>query len=262
MARQHQLQPGALQHTMCFPGLQSWRLMATKRQNPEEDEELDRLMRIPAQRSFFLHSKRGRAIADRAERSRAQRHEALWAKVQRAEAQLSISMTDIPKRKRALERIYADLVAENAYNLTSSINSLREMYSATDQRDLIRLLEEEARRTKAYQEAKWRSVSLYLFAPPGDVGFLRRLGKLLGFIGLIPLFLLDNFMAVAVFFARKYHDSQLKTIAQMRSPKQAGEKRATQRMQIRSNLLQDPAKVSHGGYERSDFDGTRGWCSG
>jgi hypothetical protein len=33
--------------------------MATKRQNPEEDEELDRLMRIPAQRSFFLHSKRG-----------------------------------------------------------------------------------------------------------------------------------------------------------------------------------------------------------
>jgi hypothetical protein len=241
MARHNQLQPEALQQTIHFLMPQSRRSMATKKEKTEEDEELDLLMSIPARRSFLLHSKTGRAMAAHGDQVRTMRQEQQWEKVKRAEKQLSISMTDVPQRKRALERIFADSVAENAFHLTSSLTSLREINSVTDQRELIRLHEEEVQRDKAWREARWRAVSLYLFAPPGDVGFFRRLGKLLGYAGNFPIFLLDKFMAVLVFLARKGQNIQLESFAQKRSMESATQDKSKSRD---AGTKQDPARCS------------------
>jgi hypothetical protein len=92
IARQNQLQPGALQRTAFSSRLQSRRSMATNKGNLKDDEELNAMMRIPAHRSFFLDSKTGRAIATRAKQFRTMQHEQLWEKVKRAEKQLSISI--------------------------------------------------------------------------------------------------------------------------------------------------------------------------
>lgn len=217
--------------------------MATQKEKSEEEEELDRLMRIPARRSFLFHSKTGRAMAAHGDQVRTMRQEQQWEKVKRAEKQLSISMTDVPQRKRALERIYADLVAENAFHLTSSLTSLREIHSVTDQRELIRLHEEEVQRDKAWREAKWRSVSLYPFAPLGDVGFFRRLAKLLGYVGNFPIFLLDKFMATLVFLARKGQNIQLESFAQKRSMQSTTEDKSKSRD---AGTKQHPSRSSKG----------------
>lgn len=71
------------------------RVKLDKKEKPEEDEELDRLMCIPPQRSLILHNKTLHAMAAGAEQLAIMRHEDLWAKVKRAEARLSKSMTDV-----------------------------------------------------------------------------------------------------------------------------------------------------------------------
>jgi hypothetical protein len=241
IARQNQLQPGALQRTAFSSRLQSRRSMATNKGNLKDDEELNAMMRIPARRSFFLDSKTGRAIATRAEQFRTMQHEQLWEKVKRAEKQLSISMTDVPRRKRALERIYADLVATNARNLTLSIGCFRKLAAATDQREMVSLMEQEVERQQAYHEAKWRSVKLYLFAPPGDVSFFRRLGKLLGYVGTFPMFLYDKVAAVGTFLCRKRHNRQLELFARKRPTKSIAEDKNKSRD---AGTKQHPAKSS------------------
>ena len=241
MARQHELQPEALHQALHFQKPQSRRSMGTKTEDPEEQEELDRLMRIPARRSFFLHSKTGRAIAACAEQTRVEKHEKLWDKVKRAEARLSI--TDVPQRRRALDRIYADLVAENAYNLTTTFDHLRNIHSATDQRKVIRMHEEEVQRARSFHAAKWRSVSLYLFAPLGDVGLFSRLGKLLGYVGHFPVFLLDQVMAIAMLCARKIQKRQLEKFARMRSEKSTAEDESNPKD---ASSKQRPGKSSKG----------------
>lgn len=85
---------------------------------------------IPARRSLFVHNKTGIAIAVHAEQPRIMRHKELWSKVKRAGAQLSVSVTDVPQRMRVLVRIHADLVAADAYSLTSTLDHLSGIYAA------------------------------------------------------------------------------------------------------------------------------------
>lgn len=156
-------------------------------------------------------------------------------------------MTDVPPRNRALEHIYADLVAENAKILNSSLDTLREIESKTDSREMIRIMGEDVKRAKAFHEAKWRSVSLYLFAPLGDVGFFCRLGKLLGYSAHFPGIMIDKIKAFLASGALNVQERQLKTIAEVRSMKSAAEGKSNSRD---ASTKQYPARSSKGDSRR------------
>lgn len=80
--------------------------MATKREDPGKKERSDPEFRVL--NPSWLHGNPDSALHTHAEKARARHQEKLWEDVKRAESQLSI--TDVPQRKRALERIYADLL--------------------------------------------------------------------------------------------------------------------------------------------------------
>jgi len=90
---------------------------------------------------------------------------------------------------------------------------MRKMGSATDGRVRIRLHEESLERARSFYEAKLRSVSLWVFAPIGDVGFFRRLGRLLGCFAYTPLLLMDMTLAVMFLVVRAAHNTHVKRVA-------------------------------------------------
>ena len=108
-------------------------------------------------------------------------------------------------------------------------------------------MEQEVERRQAYHEAKWQSVKLYLFAPPGDVSFFSRLGKLLGYVGTFPLFLYDKVAAVAAFLYRRQHNRQLELLAQKRSMESTAEDKSKSRD---AGTKQRPARYSKGDSRR------------
>ena len=101
--------------------------MATKQQKDQEKEdELDPKYRLPVIRPPFLFDEKRRKMSSDVEDHLNREREKLWAQVKRAEAQLP--MNDIPQRRRALDRIYADLVATNALNGVVARENIRHLF--------------------------------------------------------------------------------------------------------------------------------------
>jgi hypothetical protein len=185
VARQYHLQPIPLQQMMRMQKARVRRSMATKRDDPEKGEYPD-----PSPSPSGLFERLDRATAAYTKQYHNEKVGRMSGDIKRAEAQLLVK--DMPQRRRALDRMYADLAAEQAWYLVASDDLTRRMHPGTDMsmRELVRLYEEQCRRAPSYYKAKTRSISLWLFAPLGDVGLLRRLASLLGYIGQLPRFLL------------------------------------------------------------------------
>ena len=102
----------------------------------------------------------------------------IWTKLQRAEARLPTG--DAAQRNHALDRIYADLVANSSLGSFASSERSRQPIGTKIARDVLDWLGEQRRLERALFNAKMRSAGLRLFAPLQDVGILIRVGRLIG----------------------------------------------------------------------------------
>lgn len=178
--------------------------MSTKQhKGPQKEDELDPRLRLPVIRPSFLYSQKGRADCALIEERYSRRRQKLWADLKRAEAELPAG--DVLQRRRALERIYADLVVANALGLLFSSNRVRQFCEETDPRGFIRWWEEERELQKTLFLARVRSANLWICAPMNDVGLLRRLGRLISFIVSLPLFVGGRLLTAQLPFLRWAH---------------------------------------------------------
>jgi hypothetical protein len=184
----HHYRPQIAQQWVYQMPFAKWRSTPTKRATRKQEDGPDPGFRLPTFRPSILYSEKGRAFLAEIEEDDKQRQEKLWAALKRAEAQLPLT-NDIPQRRRALDRIYADLVADNASSLATSSDHFRRVFQASDPRVLVRLMEETRRLENARFLARARAARLWVFAPMQDVGVFRRLGRLLFFVGSLPFFL-------------------------------------------------------------------------
>lgn len=162
-----------------------WRAMATKRN--ELDNEKKRKPESHDNRDPFDDSKLKRRT-DKVSAELEQEQARLWRKVQRVTANLSTG--SVAQRTRALERLYADLVATSALSSFTSSDRGRQLFGDRTSREILQWAEEQRRLEMAVFYAKVRSAGLWIFATLGDVGVFTRLGKLLSFIAWTPMFLL------------------------------------------------------------------------
>lgn len=156
--------------------------MATKRDGPEKEKKHKFKHRVL---SSHRHAERLKASAEECEEAIERQQARLWAEVQQVEARPPTG--DGAQRNRALDRIYADLVANSAMNSFCSSERSRQLVGTKTARDILDWLEEQRRLERAVLYAKMRSAGLYLFAPWQDVGVLVRVGRLLGAIAWLPL---------------------------------------------------------------------------
>lgn len=132
-------------------------------------------------------------------------------------------MNDIPQRRRALDRIYADLVATNALNGIISNESIQRLFERTDPRGIVRWIEDERQKHRMFFQSQARSARLWIFAPVEEVRVLSRLGSVLWFVGLMPVFLLGSLMTaplpVVRWASRRYMEEVEKDKASSTKPK-------------------------------------------
>ena len=155
--------------------------MATKRDGPEKEKKHKFKHRVLSSH----HAERLKASAEECEEVIEREQARLWAELQQVEAALPTG--DVAQRNRALNRIYADLVANSAMSSFCSSERSRQMVDTKTARNLLGWLEEQRRLERAVLYAKMRSAGLYLFAPWQDVGILIRVGRLLGAFAWLPL---------------------------------------------------------------------------
>lgn len=167
------------------------RSMATRRNDPgkEKKPEPKHRIRTPA---FLDERVRSQAaefdVVNKSEQAR------LWAKLRRAEARLPTG--SVADRSRALDRIYADLVANSAVGSFASSERGRKLTDLATVHDMLVWAEEQRRLEKAIFFTKMRAAGLWIFAPLQDVGILVRLGRVCSIIGWLPMFVLGRIMTL------------------------------------------------------------------
>lgn len=165
--------------------------MATKRNGPKKEQKYEPKRRAPS--SF---DERLREKADECDEAVVKEQARLWAKLERAEARLPKG--DVARRSRALDRIYADLVAHSAIGSFAAGERGRQLLKANPGRDTLNWLEEQRRLEKAAFFAKIRSAGLWIFAPRHDIGILVCVGRVLGIIVWLPMFALARLVTLTL----------------------------------------------------------------
>jgi hypothetical protein len=172
------------------------RSMATKHNGPENKKK-----HKPKTRSSLALDDRLRHKADECDEAVEREQARLWAKLQRAEKHLPTG--NVAQRSRALDRMYADLVANSAIGSFASSERGQKLIDTTTGRDIYFWMEEQRRLEKAFFSAKMRSASLWIFAPMHDVGVLVRLGRVLGVIAWSPMFVFARLMTLPLPILRR-----------------------------------------------------------
>jgi hypothetical protein len=202
----HYHRPQLTQPWMCQMSFARWRSTPTKPApwRTEHEPDHEPCSSIPVIRPKFLYSKAGRARIAQVDETDTRKQERLWAELKRAETQLP-KTNDIPQRKRALERMYADLVVLNARSQVHSSDHMRELCETSNSIAFRRWQRERRRRDTTWLLARARSARLWIFAPMQDVSVFSRISRLLRFVGLLPYFLIAGFVTCTGPISR-WHD--------------------------------------------------------
>jgi hypothetical protein len=176
--------------------------MATKRHNTEREKKHkpNRHAPPPPPSSF---DKRIIHKTDESDKKVEKEQAQLWAKLERAERH--IPRGNVAQRNRALERIYANLVANSAAGSFASSERGRKLIATRSGRDYYVWLEEQRRLEKAFFFAKMRSAGLWIFAPMHNVGVLVRLVRVLGVIVWLPMFVSARIVTLPLPILRRAH---------------------------------------------------------
>lgn len=169
------------------------RSMATQRPNREKDKAPEPESHIRIVRPALLYSTTGRAMEARAKEYTMQHRAKLLAEVDRAKARLATRHT--PQQLHTFSRLHAALEALTAGELAFSADRNRQLCELDNAPDMIRWIEEQRQLEKTWLQAIARSTSLSIFAPMGDIGVLRRLGKPIAFVGAILLYCFNRSIA-------------------------------------------------------------------
>jgi hypothetical protein len=175
--------------------------MATKRNDPEKEKRHKLNHRAPPPPSSSFEERLMNKADKEAEREQAR----LWAKLERAERHIPTG--NVAQRNRTLERIYADLVANSAVGFFASSERGRKLIDTRSGRDFYIWMEEQRRLEKAFFffQAKMRSAGLWIFAPMHDVGVPVRLGRVLGAIVWLPMFVFARVVTLTLPLLRMAH---------------------------------------------------------
>jgi len=172
------------------------RSIATKHKGPKNEKK-----HKPKTRSPLSLDDRLRRKAEYCDEAVEREQARLWAKLQRAEKHLPKG--NVAQRSRALDRMYADLVANSAIGSFASSERGQKLIDTTTGRDVYFWMEEQRRLEKALFSAKMRSARLWIFAPLHDVGVLVRLGRVLGVIAWSPMFVFARLMTLPLPILRR-----------------------------------------------------------
>lgn len=167
---QRELQPRAFQQLTLPPSSQLRRSVDTKPDDSKKKENNEAKLRTSLRRPSGKYAGFCRKMdVENHER----RQQKLWAQVKRAEAQLPLG--NVPRRKPALERIYADMFAQNTRSLYLSADHVLSILLVRDLRGFFLWYEEDWELAWANFPAQARSAELWILAPTQEVGVLLRL---------------------------------------------------------------------------------------
>jgi hypothetical protein len=166
--------------------------MITRRNGPEKEKKQRPKHGVP----LSFSQEENLRISDKECEDTIEREQArLWAKLQRAEAQFSTG--SIAQRSRALDCIYADLVANSAVgSFTISSEHFPNLTDSVTTHGVLVWTKEQRRLEKAIFFTKFRAAGRWIYAPLQEVGTLVPLGRVFCIDAWMPMFALTRTMTL------------------------------------------------------------------